>query len=174
MPSMKSIRLLQQIIHKKHHPKRSHSGFSSYSRTTSVRTAPGEPALLIRKPRRKRSKRHRLQKIARCSSLSTAAFRPTAAPSYRRYPGSVNRTQSAHPAPGRVPRVCALNQGAHTVSHQNKRKIRVILFAHFVTRNRSSTSPAPPALYINPRSCSDFTLVPAVIMNHTHYTAVPP
>ena len=69
-------------------------------------------------------------------------------------------------------RVCAHNQGSHTVSHQNKRKIRVLLLCPLRDKKQIlHKSCAACAVHKSEVLIRLHTLsVPAVIMNHTHYT----
>ena len=175
---MESIRLLQQIIQRKKSIIRKRKSteriFFILPHHLRIRTAPGEPALLIRKPRRKRSKRHRLQKIA-----------PMLIPEHRRFRVSYSRPQrpqiifarrTAHNQRIQLLvvflRVCAHNQGSHTVSHQNKRKIRVLLLCPLRDKKQIlHKSYAACAVHKSEVLLRLHTLsVPAVIMNHTHHT----
>ena len=69
-------------------------------------------------------------------------------------------------------RIRAHNQGSHTVSHQNKRQIRVLFFCPY--RNLKQIlhkSCAACAVHKSEILLRLHTLsVPAVIMNHTHHT----
>ena len=86
MPSMESIRLLQQIIQRKKSIIRKRKAteriFFILPHHLRVRTAPGKSALLVCKARCKRTKRHCLQKIA-----------PMLVPEHRCFRVSHSRTQ---------------------------------------------------------------------------------